>query len=322
MTGTLTTTATVDVTPLAGNIGAEVDGVDAGGPVTDEAVAGIRQALLRHKVVFLRDQDLDYPRQVAFARRLGPLTLGHPTLESPAGQPLLEEIDSHKGGRANYWHTDVTFVNSPPAFTLLHAVIIPPVGGDTLWANTVTAYQSLPAELRDLADRLRIIHTNDHDYASVYGRGERVDAALAEQLEQFVSTVYKTEHPAVRVHPETSERALLLGGFAQTVLGFSPNASRDLIRLLQEYVTRPEHTVRWRWRKGDLAIWDNRATEHYAIFDYGGAHRRGERVTVAGPVPVGVDGRPSVALQGDASAYCAGEQPITSTQSSGRERQS
>jgi alpha-ketoglutarate-dependent sulfate ester dioxygenase len=307
MTDTLTTAATVGVEPLAGNIGAEITGVDTGGLLTDETVAGIRQALLRHKVVFLRGQDLDYPRQVAFASRLGTLTLGHPTLVSPPGQPLLEEIDSHKGGRANYWHTDVTFVDRPPAFTLLHAVVIPPVGGDTLWANTVTAYQSLPAELRDLADRLRVVHTNDHDYASVYGRGERVDAATEEQLEQFVSTVYQTEHPAVRVHPETSERALLLGGFAQTVLGFTPNASRDLIRLLQDYITRPEHTVRWRWREGDLAIWDNRATEHYAIFDYAGAHRRGERVTVAGPVPVGVDGRPSVALRGDASAYYAGE---------------
>jgi len=117
---------------------------------------------------------------VAFAGRLGPLTLGHPTLASPPAQPLLEEIDSRKGGRANHWHTDVTFVDRPPAFTLLHAVVIPPVGGDTLWANTVTAYQSLPAELRDLADRLRIVHTNDHDYAAVYGRGERVDAALGE----------------------------------------------------------------------------------------------------------------------------------------------
>ncbi len=306
MTDTLVTSATLDVTPLAGSIGAEITGVDAGGPVTDETIAGIRQALLRHKVVFLRGQHLDYGRQVAFARRLGPLTLGHPTLVSPPSQPLLEEIDSLKGGRANHWHTDVTFVDRPPAFTLLHAVVIPPVGGDTLWATTVTAYQSLPAELRDLADRLRIVHTNDHDYAAVYGRGERVDAALEAAQQQFVSTVYETEHPAVRVHPETAERALMLGGFARTVLGFSPQASRDLIRLLQEYVTRPEQTVRWRWRQGDLAIWDNRATQHYAIFDYGTAHRRGERVTVAGPVPVGVDGRPSVALKGDASEYYAG----------------
>jgi alpha-ketoglutarate-dependent sulfate ester dioxygenase len=306
MTMTDTITTSIGVSRLAGNIGAEITGVDAGNSPSDDTVAQIRQALLDHKVVFLRYQDLDYDRQVAFASRLGPLTLGHPTLESPPDQPLLEEIDSHKGGRANHWHTDVTFVDRPPAFTLLHAVVIPPLGGDTIWANTVTAYQSLPAELKELADRLRIVHTNAHDYAAVYGRGERVDDALAKAQEQFVSTVYEVEHPAVRVHPETEERSLVLGGFARTVLGYSPQASRDLIRILQEYVTKPEQTVRWRWREGDLVIWDNRATQHYAIFDYGTAHRRGERVTVAGPAPVGVDGKPSVLLKGDASAYYSG----------------
>jgi alpha-ketoglutarate-dependent sulfate ester dioxygenase len=306
MTETISTTTRIGVTRLAGNIGAEISGIDTAGVPSDDAVAQIRQALLDHKVVFLRDQSLDYASQVAFAERLGPLTLGHPTLASPRDQPFLEEIDSRKGGRANHWHTDVTFVDRPPAFTLLHAVVIPPVGGDTIWANTVTAYESLPAELRDLADRLRIVHTNDYDYAAVYGRGERGDTELEARQKEFVSTVYQTEHPAVRVHPETAERSLVLGGFARTVLGLSPQASRDLIRILQDYVTRPEQTVRWHWREGDLAIWDNRATQHYAIFDYGSAHRRGERVTVAGPVPVGVDGRPSVSLKGDASDYYAG----------------
>ncbi|HTS98964.1 MAG TPA: TauD/TfdA family dioxygenase [Streptosporangiaceae bacterium] len=302
MTDTLSTGTRIGLRRLAGNIGAEITGVDAGAAPGDDAAGQIRQALLDHKVVFLRDQSLDYARQVAFAERLGTLTLGHPTLASPPDQPFLEEIDSRQGTRANHWHTDVTFVDRPPAFTLLRAVVIPPVGGDTIWANTVTAYQSLPAELRDLADRLRIVHTNDYDYAAVAYRAERDDAAAARRKE-FVSTIYETEHPAVRVHPETRERSLVLGGFARSVVGFTPQASRDLIRILQEYVTRPEHTVRWQWRAGDLAIWDNRATQHYAIFDYGREHRRGERVTVAGPVPVGVDGRPSVALKGEATAY-------------------
>jgi alpha-ketoglutarate-dependent sulfate ester dioxygenase len=306
MTDTIGTHVQIGIRRLAGNIGAEITGVDTGTELGDDTVAQIRQALLDHKVVFLRGQSLDYARQVAFAERLGPLTLGHPTLASPPDQPFLEEIDSRKGGRANHWHTDVTFVDRPPAFTLLHAVVIPPVGGDTIWANTVTAYESLPAELRDLADRLRIVHTNDYDYAAVFGRGERVDAATEAAQRQFLSTVYETEHPAVRVHPETGERSLVLGGFARTVLGFSPQASRDLIRLLQDYVIRPEHTVRWQWRVDDLAIWDNRATQHYAIFDYGAEHRRGERVTVAGPTPAGVDGRPSVPLKGNASEYYAG----------------
>ena len=305
MTHTISTRTRIGIRRLAGHIGAEITGADAGTGLGDDAIAHIRQALLDHKVVFLRDQSLDYARQVAFAERLGPLTLGHPTLASPPDRPFLEEIDSRKGTRANHWHTDVTFVDRPPAFTLLHAVVIPLVGGDTIWANTVTAYGSLPAELRDLADRLRIVHTNAYDYAATAEREERDDAARKAQREEFVSTVYETEHPAVRVHPETGERSLVLGGFARTVVGFTPQASRDLIRILQDHVTRPEHTVRWQWRVGDLAIWDNRATQHYAIFDYGSEHRRGERVTVAGPTPVGIDGRPSVALKGEATAYYA-----------------
>jgi len=304
MTDTIGADVRIGIRRLAGNIGAEITGVDTGTELGDDAIARIRRALLEHKVVFLRDQGLNYRRQVAFAERLGPLTLGHPTLASPPDQPFLEEIDSRKGTRANHWHTDVTFVDRPPAFTLLHAVVIPPVGGDTIWANTVTAYQSLPAELRDLADRLRIVHTNDYDYAAVAYREER-DEAIQAKRKEFVSTAYETEHPAVRVHPETAERSLVLGGFARSVAGFSPQASRDLIRVLQDYATRPEHTVRWQWRVDDLAIWDNRATQHYAIFDYGAEHRRGERVTVAGPVPVGVDGRASVALKGEATAYYA-----------------
>jgi taurine dioxygenase len=296
----------IEIRPVAGHIGAELVGVDAGDRLSDEVIGEIRQALLAHKVVFLREQHLDYARQVAFARRFGPLTLGHPTLESPPDKPFLEEIDSRKGGPANRWHTDVTFVDRPPAFTFLHGVVIPPVGGDTIWANTAAAYETLPSELRQMADSLRIVHTNAHDYAAAGSRDEETDPLLTAHRARFLSTEYRSEHPAVRVHPETGERTLVLGGFAQTVVGLGPQASRDLIRILQEYVIRVENTVRWRWRVGDLAIWDNRATQHIAVFDYGTAHRRGERVTVAGPVPVGVDGRESVALLGDASSYYAG----------------
>ncbi|HEX4538686.1 MAG TPA: TauD/TfdA family dioxygenase [Acidimicrobiales bacterium] len=307
---TTTTDAAVNLTvePLAGRIGAEIGGVDAAADLGPDTVAQIRRALVEHRVGFLRDQRLDYEGQVAFARRFGDLTLGHPTLASPPDQPHLEEIDSDIGVRTNFWHTDVTFVDRPPAFTMLRAVVIPELGGDTIWANTVSAYQDLPAELRELADKLRIVHTNAQGYSSVAESTDSTSDAVRSHKRQFVSTVHQTEHPAVRVHPETGERSLVLGGFAQTVVGLSPQASRDLIRLLQDYVVRPENTVRWKWRVGDLAIWDNRATQHYAIHDYGTAHRRGERVTVAGPVPVGVDGRPSVALRGDASAYYAGQQ--------------
>jgi taurine dioxygenase len=317
---TTTADASVQLTVerLTGRIGAEIRGVDAAADLSAETVAQIRRALVQHRVGFLRDQRLDYEAQVRFARRFGDLTLGHPTLVSPPDQPHLGEIDSSVGVGANFWHTDVTFVVQPPAFSMLRAVVIPALGGDTLWANTVSAYQDLSPELRELADRLRIVHTNAQGYSSIAESADDKtklfhvlphDGSVAAHRRQFVSTVYQTEHPAVRIHPETGERSLVLGGFAYNVVGLSPQSSRDVFRLLQDYVTRPENTVRWKWRVGDLAIWDNRATQHYAIHDYGTAHRRGERVTVAGPVPVGVDGRTSVALRGDASAYYADEQP-------------
>ncbi|HET8641708.1 MAG TPA: TauD/TfdA family dioxygenase [Pseudonocardiaceae bacterium] len=299
MTGLLSPTD-VEVCRLAGYVGAEIKGVDASAELSDRTIAEIRKALLDHKVVFLRDQRLDYASQVAFAERFGELTLGHPIYGGPEGRPLMREMDSRgEGTRANHWHTDLTYLERPPAFAFLHNKVCPPLGGDTIWANTAAAYANLPEQLRRLADGLRIVHSNDCDYTDdTYDAGQTRTS--------YITDIYEADHPAVRVHPETGERSLLVGGFARRVVGMSPQAGRDLIRILQDYATRPEHTVRWRWRVGDLAIWDNQATLHYAIYDYGGAHRRGERVTVGGGVPVGIDGRPSRLIRGDASLFNVG----------------
>jgi alpha-ketoglutarate-dependent sulfate ester dioxygenase len=285
--------STVLVRPLAGVVGAMITGLDARGEPTDAEIGALRRALLRHKVVFLRDQRLTYDQQVSFARRLGPLTLGHPIYGAPRQQPHLREMDSLHGTRANHWHTDLTFIRRPPAIALLHAATIPEVGGDTMWANTVAARDGLPDALRALADALRVVHSNDSDYT---------DATISARSD-YVRDVYETEHPCVAVHPETDEKALLLGGFARRVPGFSPHASRAVLRLLQDHAERPEYTVRWTWRAGDLAIWDNRSTQHYAIADYGDTRRRLERLTIVGDVPVGPDGRPSQVLAGDPGDY-------------------
>jgi len=296
VTNTLIPPSTFTLTRLSGSIGAEISGIDTGVPLPDEAVTAFRRALLDHKVVFLRNQDLDYESQLAFASRLGTLTLGHPKYGAPETRPALREMDSAHGTRANHWHTDLTFIERPPSFALLHAKVIPSVGGDTVWADCAAGYRSLPPALRDLADQLRVVHSNDSDFT---------DETVAARRE-YISTLYEAEHPAVRVHPETGERSLLLGGFARSVLGLTPAAGRDLIRMLQEYAIKPEHTVRWKWRVGDLAVWDNQSTMHYAIYDYGDQHRKAERLTVVGSVPIGVDGRPSRALSGDVGAYNAG----------------
>ncbi len=296
----------IDVELLTGRIGAMLTGLDLATADDDDATY-VRRALLAHRVVFIRGQQhLDAAGQIAFARRLGPLTHAHPTLPTLPGEaPELFDLDSLAGAAANHWHTDVTFVERPPVFSMLRAVIIPPVGGDTQWANTVAAYRDLPADLRELAGRLRAIHSNGHDYGrvDVNRLAGKLSPEQLEYINTFVSTVYETEHPVVRVHPETGEPALLLGGFAQRLAGHPAAESVDLIRIFQSYVTRPENVVRWKWKAGDVAIWDNRATQHYAVLDYGRQRRKVQRVTTAGVPAVGLDGSTSSSLQGDAAAY-------------------
>jgi alpha-ketoglutarate-dependent sulfate ester dioxygenase len=297
----------VDVRRVAGNIGAEITGVHVGPDLPVPILETIRTALHEHKVVFFHGQDhLDDDTQADFARRFGDLTSAHPTVPGLGAARNVLPLDAQAGGgKANAWHTDVTFVDRPPALSFLRAVTLPPYGGDTAWANTAAAYASLAPELRDLADRLWALHTNDHDYAETRGGGVSTMSAKDQQHHEkvFLSTIYQTEHPVVRVHPETGERALLLGQFVKQILGVPASDSRNLFDLFQRHVTRLENTVRWHWAPGDLAIWDNRATQHYAIDDYADLPRRMHRVTVAGDVPVGVDGRHSLARSGDASEY-------------------
>ncbi|SOD63893.1 taurine dioxygenase [Streptomyces zhaozhouensis] len=285
-----------DIRQVGGRIGAEILGVDLSAPLDPAVVNEINAALVAHKALFFRDQSLDDAAQLRFASLFGELTTAHPTVPSAEGQPHVLAVDGD-GVRSNRWHTDVTFLRTPPRVTTLRALVVPPHGGNTLIANSATAYRDLPQPLRELADRLWAVHTNDHDYAEP--RTERA----AEHRRQFVSRRYRTAHPVVRVHPESGERGLFIGGFAQRLVGFDADDSRDLLRLLQGYVTRPENVVRWSWAPGDLVAFDNRSTQHYAPDDYGALPRLLHRVTVAGDVPVGVDGRRSRVVEGDAAEH-------------------
>lgn len=289
-----------DIIQLAGRIGAEIAGLDLSVPLADGIIAEVRKAIVRHKVVFFRDQKLDADAHVAFARRFGPLTTAHPTVPSLQDNAHILDLDyGRSAARANVWHTDVTFVERPPFGSVLRALVIPPFGGDTLWSNTAAAYEDLPGPLRTLAEQLTAVHSNAHDYAVTSQLPEDVKAYRA----VFESTVYETVHPLVHVHPESGERALLIGGFVRQIRDLSVTESADLLRSLQAHVTRPENTVRWRWRVGDVAFWDNRATQHYAIADYGTQPRHVQRVTIAGDVPVSIRGEKSRPLKGDPSKY-------------------
>ncbi|WP_278262451.1 TauD/TfdA family dioxygenase [Nocardia sp. AG03] len=290
----------VRVVKLGAHIGARIDGVRLGGELDPATVATVRAALAEHKVIFFRGQHhLTEDGQYEFAQLLGTPTTPHPTVTSAGAKSLA--IDSHQT-RSNVWHTDVTFVDRVPSASILRAVALPSYGGSTTWASTVAAYDALPAPLKLLAENLRARHTNRYDYAAdIEDHADDKDRAYRDEFE---STYFETEHPVVEVHPETGERALLLGCFVKEIVGVSGNESRALFRLFQDRVTRLEHTTRWDWSLGDVAIWDNRATQHYAVDDYDGSeHRRLTRITLAGPVPVGVDGTPSTVISGDAQSY-------------------
>ncbi|GLW30320.1 TauD/TfdA dioxygenase family protein [Actinoplanes regularis] len=297
-------TVTLDVTPLAGYIGAEIGGVDLREELHHDVIEEIRTALHTYKVVFFRDQQIGHAEQVAFARRFGKVTPAHPHEENPpAGFPEILPIDSRRyeenlgRKRTSYdssWHTDVTALVNPPAASILRSDILPPYGGDTAWTNLVAAYENLPAELRDLADRLDIKHRFSTRATSGSQRERKVREA------NLVAW-----HPAVRVHPVTGERALFVSpGFtrgAREIRGFTPSQSERILKLLWEEATRTEYTVRFRWAAGSVAFWDNRATAHLAISDAGhlGHDRVLYRVTLEGDIPKGVDGRESELVSGE-----------------------
>ncbi|KAA8735389.1 TauD/TfdA family dioxygenase [Acinetobacter qingfengensis] len=282
------------ITPLTGRIGAQIQDIHLSSTLNPRQINQVYQALLKYKVIFFRGQHhLTDEEQEKFAALFG-TPVKHPTVPVAQDSNYIFELDSKYGGRADVWHTDVTFIDAYPKLSILRAIKIPAVGGDTTWANTASAYQELPQSLKLLADHLRAIHTNDFDYG---GFRPNADQSVVERHEKlFASTRYETEHPVVRIHPETGEKTLVLGQFFKRFVGLTTRESAKIFEVFQERITKPENTVRWKWQEGDVIIWDNRATQHLAVDDYGDAHRIVRRVTLSGEVPVGTDGQKSITL--------------------------
>ncbi|MFJ4537748.1 TauD/TfdA dioxygenase family protein [Streptomyces tibetensis] len=290
----------IEIHKVTANIGARVEGVDITRPLGQETYTALREALNAHKALVFDAEGLDDAGQQAFVRHFGDITTAHPTVSAVDGAPNVLPVDSEGGRAANHWHTDVTFVLNPPQATSLRSITVPPYGGETLIASSAAAYRDLPEPLRNLADTLWAEHTNDYDYAVPE---EDVDEEQSARRAQFTSIKYRTVHPVVRVHPLTGERGLFIGGFAQRIVGLSAGESRKILDLLQAYVTRPENILRHRWSPNQLVLFDNRITQHYAVDNYDGRPRRLHRVTVAGDIPVGIEGKESYAVEGDASHY-------------------
>jgi len=271
-------------------LGAVLSGIDARNPLDEEVKAFLRTSLLRHKVIFLRDQHLDDLQHERLSRVFGE-PIRHPTVPAPGGTEFIFDVKSSHGRSTDSWHTDVTFVPDYPKASLLRAIDIPAYGGGTVWANTASAYDDLPTPLKALADNAWAIHSNDYD-TNFHKYDARKDE-IADFRAAFISTVFRTEHPVVHVHPETGERNLLLGHFVTGLRGIPTRQAHRIVEILQDYVIAIDNTVTWKWQPGDIAIWDNRATQHYAPADFDEEGRHLRRITVAGEAPRSVDGRRS-----------------------------
>ena len=298
-----TSPGTIDVRPLSVHIGAEIHGVDLTRPLAPEEVQTIRAALLQWKVVFFREQHLDHRQHIAFARHFGELTPGHVVFGSDDTYPEIYSVAKHRKanryqGQAmvrpwSGWHADITAAINPPAASVLRGAIVPPYGGDTQWTNLAAAYNSLSPTLRGFLDGLCGLHR----FAPPQG------AQTSQEYDELMrSKTLVSEHPLVRVHPETGERVLYVSpSFLKSIVGLTPRESQQLLELLWEHAVRSEFTVRFKWEPGSIAFWDNRSTAHLAptdIFDVD-FDRQFYRVTLVGDVPVGVDGAPSRAIEGE-----------------------
>ncbi|WP_213878376.1 taurine dioxygenase [Pseudomonas sp. dw_358] len=265
-------------------LGARVDGVDLSRDLSDAERDSVEQALLEHQVLFFRNQPLTPRQQARFAHRFGDLHI-HPIYPNVPDQPEVLILDTAVTDvRDNaIWHTDVTFLPTPAMGAVLSAKQVPPYGGDTLWASGIAAYEALSAPLRHLLDGL----TATHDFTQSFPL-QRF-GSTAEDLARYEATRRQhppLSHPVIRTHPISGRKCLFVSeGFTSRINELEANESAAILKLLFAHSTRPEFTVRWQWQAGDVAFWDNRCTQHYAVDDYRPQRRVMHRATVLGDAP-------------------------------------
>jgi alpha-ketoglutarate-dependent taurine dioxygenase len=272
----------VEVVPLTTVLGAEVPDVVLAPDLDDDLVTALRQALLRHKVLFFRRQALDPGALTDLARLFGRPTEAHPVEPSVEGHPEVLALDADEGARADIWHSDLTFQPCPPLGALLHAVTVPAVGGDTIWSDMAATYEAMSPTLRSFLDGLTASHTPAKAggyFAQRDPDGDRAGRTAA---------AAPTHHPVVRVHPETGQPSVFVNPlFTDKIDGLRRGESDALLGVIHQVAVAPERLVRWHWRPGDLAFWDNRCTMHYALLEFSGP-RRMNRVALEGDAPRGV----------------------------------
>lgn len=283
------TSETLIATPISPAIGAVIEGIDLN-HTNEYAIDFIKQSLLDYQVIFFREQNLTAKAQAVLASRFGSLHV-HPIFPSVPDAPEIIVLDSHQIDlRDNeLWHTDVTFSPTPPLGCVLQAIKIPKFGGDTLWASGTAAFEALPS---DLQDKLKSL-TATHDIRLSFPK-ERFGQS-AEESAKFEAIFAKNppvSHPVVRIHPQTGKPILFVSeGFTSHINELPKQEGDELLAFLTAHAIKPEFHLRWQWQEGDVAIWDNRCTQHKVLFDYGDAHRIMHRATINGDVPFGISAK-------------------------------
>ena len=274
----------INVVPFTGLFGAEIVDIDLNN-IDEATVAEIRAALLRYNVIFFRDQEFTPETQAAFTRRFGQLNR-HPYVKPMDGHPdvfriVKEPADKHHFG--NGWHTDLAYAEHPAMGTCLYGVEVPVAGGDTMFCSQQVAYDALTDGMKEMIADVKVVYTNAHTYGK---DANRFKAGVSKAMDVKPVEVKEVEHPLVRTHPETGRKGLYLSPVHfSRFAGMTAEQSKPLFDTLVAHATRPEFTCRFRWRKGSVAMWDNRSTMHYAIDDLSGVTRIMQRVTLAGDRP-------------------------------------
>ncbi|WP_313808406.1 TauD/TfdA family dioxygenase [Sphingobium sp.] len=286
----------ITVEPVSGALGAEISGVDLSQPLRPEVLAEIKRAFHENLVIYFHDQAITPAQQCDFARNFGPLTK-HPFIKTlpgfPEVAPLIRDADN-SAKTLNFgglWHIDVTFMECPPLGSMLYAVDPPPFGGDTLFSNLYLAYETLSPGMRELADRLIVVHTAAVSYDPDRGADDDAKSKVKQKGMQFdinADVSEEMDHPLVRIHPETGRKLLFINaGYQIRFKDMTEAESQPLFDFFLEHARRPEFTCRFRYRKGTLGFWDNRCTQHFAVNDYGGWRREMHRVQIGGDRPYG-----------------------------------
>jgi taurine dioxygenase len=271
----------IEIRPVTQKIGAEIFGVDLRKPLAESSIRAIERALLEHHVIFFRDQDIDPEQQVAFARQFGEISI--PPIAPKYGDvPEFIVLDqtTPKGEGADNWHSDNTFMAEPPLGSILKAVLLPELGGDTCFANTVAAYEALSQPMRDLLDGLQAEHDITKPMRKAIAAGHST-----ENLEEIRAKWPPVRHPVARTHPASGRKALYVNGNSTTrIIGLSERENAMLLPFLCDHVRSPEFQCRFRWDTHSIAFWDNRSTQHFAVPDYN-ERRVMHRVTLVGDAP-------------------------------------